>query len=187
MRRATLVAAVAALVVVASGAALLAGVVPLPGTDAPPSTTPPGGGDGSDGGGGTVAPGDGTATPDDGSGDGTPAAQFRIEVREIVECGTTCRDVTLALSNVGDAAASGVSVRTVLFAGNSTDGSDQIWEGTEDVGSLAAGETYTADKRVTLSLSEGFAVRQADGWITIRTTIRTDDRTVTFTERRDVL
>lgn len=186
MRRAIPVAAVAALLVVASVAAVLAGVVPLPdGTDvgdAPPTATgagtpgdgPPGGG------GGTAAPGDGSDAT------ATPAAEFRIEVREIVECGTTCRDVTLALSNVGTASASGVSVRTELFAGNSTDSGDRIWEGTEDVGTLAAGGTYTTTRRVTLSFSEGFAVRQADGWVTVRTTIRTDEGSVTFVERRNV-
>lgn len=173
MQSRTLAAAGVALLVVATGAAVLAGVVPLPGSGdpvaGPPTPT-------------TGAGTPGTATP----GDGTPTTEFRMQVRSVEECGTTCRDVTLALTNVGSAAASGVTVRTELFAGNGTDEGDRIWTGSEDVGSLAAGETYTATKRVTLSMSEGLAVQQADGWVTVRTTIRTDDGSVTFVDRRDV-
>lgn len=177
MRTTTLAAAVAALLLVASGAALLAGVVPLPGdadvgeTPRPTATV---------GGGATATPGGATATP------GSADVQFRLDIRNVEECGTTCRDVTSTLTNVGTASASNVVVRTRLYAGNSTDESDRIWEGSEDVGTLDAGGSHTTTKRVTLSTSEAFAVQQADGWVTIRTTIRSDQRTVTITERRDV-
>ncbi len=193
MRTITLVAAVVALLVVASGVAVIAGVVPLPGDgpDVPPPTPtaePP-----QDG---TEPPRDATATPGAATGtpppgDGpaataTPVAEFRIEVRNVEQCGTTCRDVTLALSNVGTASASGVSASVTLYAGNSTAEGDAVWTGDEDVGDLPAGGTFTTTRRVSLSFSEAFAVQQANGWVTIETTIRTDGRTVTFTERRNV-
>lgn len=61
-----------------------------------------------------------------------------------------------------------------------------VWEGTETVGDLGAGESYTATKRVELSLADGYAVERHDGWITIQTSIQSADGTVTFTEQRDV-
>lgn len=193
MRTITLAAAVVALLVVASGAAIIAGVVPLPGDDGPdvPPPTPTADlpGDGTepprDG---TTTPGAATGTPPSGDPDATatPVAEFRIEVRNVEQCGTTCRDVTLALTNVGTASASGVSASVTLFAGNSTAEGDAVWTGDEDVGDLAAGGTFTTTRRVSLSFSEAFAVQQANGWVTIETTIRTDGRTVTFTERRNV-
>lgn len=139
-----------------------------------------------------------TPTPDDGDGssggDGdattaTPTAEpapFDVSIVDVAECGDTCRDVTVDLTNQQETDATGVTVYTRIFAGNSTDEGDQVWSGEEDVGTLPAGETYTATKTVDLSLSEALAVDQADGWITVQTTIETDDQTLTFTERRQV-
>lgn len=141
----------------------------------------------------TAAPGS-TPTPD-GTGDGgdgtgsttTPVQQpFAVTVDRVEECGRTCRDVTVSLTNRQSDPASGVTVYTRVFAGNSTDEDDVVWRGTEDVGGLAAGETHTTTKRVELSYSEAYEVQQADGWITVQTTVQTDDRTVTFVERRQV-
>lgn len=170
---------------VAGGAAFAAGFGPAPGGSDDPADEPfptatatP-----------TGSPSDGTATatPAGSTSTGTattgPAFEFVIDRMET--CGRTCRDVTSTLRNGGDARATGVVVRTRVFVGKGTDG-DVAWSGRERVGTLAAGGSYTAIRRVELSYSEGIAVRRADGWITIQTTVTSDQRTVTFTDRRQV-
>ena len=127
--------------------------------------------------------GDG-ATIDDGSGDAS-TTPFTFNIVSIEECGETCRDVTIELTNQQETAAENVTVYSRIFAGQGTDG-DVIWTGKEPVGRLAAGESVTATKRVSLSFSEALAVQQADGWITIQTTVQSTNETMTFTEQRDV-
>lgn len=139
-----------------------------------------------------------TAAPDDGSsssggestataGTATPvAAPFAVTVDDVENCGTTCRDVTVSLTNRQADDATGVDVYTRVFAGNSTDEADLVWSGQESVGRLDAGATHTTTRRVELSYSEALAVQDADGWVTVQTTVQTDDRTVTFSERRQV-
>lgn len=123
-----------------------------------------------------------TSTTTSGSGTDHP---FAFTIDRVEECGSTCRDVTVTLTNQQDVGATNVTVTSRIWAGNSTDG-DPIWTGTEDVGRLPAGDSYTATKRVELSFTEAYAVEQADGWITLQTTIETDDRTISFTEHRNV-
>lgn len=157
---------------VAGGAAFAAGVGPAPGgSDDPAEESFPTA---------TATP---TGSTSDGAATASPAFEFVIDRME--SCGRTCRDVTSTLRNGGDARATGVAVRTRVFVGNGTDG-DVAWSGRERVGTLAAGGSYTATRRVELSYSEGLAVRRADGWITIQTTVTSDRRTVTFTDRRRV-
>lgn len=197
MVRTSLVVAAVVLVLVGGGLAYVSGFGPAPGgadeTDDgstfPTATpTPPPTDDGS-GGDGTAS----TATDDGSGGDGTtstatPTPQpFVVVIQQIEECGDTCRDVTVSLTNQQSEPATGVTVYTRVFAGNSTDDGDEIWRGSEDVGSLGAGETYTTTKRVELSFSEAFAVQNADGWVTVQTTIDTDDRRITFSEQRNVM
>jgi len=112
-----------------------------------------------------------------------PSPAFAFTVDRMEECGRTCRDVTSTLTNDGDADASDVTVYTRIFAGNGTDG-DVVWEGQERVGSLGASESYTTTKRVELSLSDAVAVESAGGWVTVQTTVQSEEETVTFTERR---
>lgn len=122
---------------------------------------------------------------DSGSATGSDDPPLAFEVASIETCGSTCRDVTLALHNERDDPATDVEVYARIFPGNDTDG-DPAWQGTESVGTLDAGAEYTATRRVELSYAEGLAVRDAGGWVTIQTTIETADRTVTYTTRRNV-
>jgi hypothetical protein len=137
-------------------------------------TSAGGGGEATDSGAGGT-----TATPE-------PAPAFAFEVRQIESCGQTCRDVTSSVSNTGDAAATDVVVYSRIFVGNSTSEDDLAWQGKEQVGTLPAGETYTATNRVELSYGEALAIQQNGGWITVQTTVQSDEKTVTFTERYDV-
>jgi hypothetical protein len=200
MRRAALVATLV-LVLLGAGVAFAftTGVGPLPGGSdagdqsndpfptqtAAPSDDATGSSSGSSGG-----ESGGTDGGDASSGDQTRTASpepFAFTIDRIEECGQTCRDVTSTVTNRQSEAASGVTVYSRIYVGNSTDSDDVVWRGSEEIGDLAAGESYTATKRVQLSFSEAFAVQQADGWITVQTTIETDQQTLTYTERRDVV
>ncbi|WP_416840959.1 hypothetical protein [Haloferax sp. DFSO52] len=197
MKRA-LLATVAVLFVVGAGVGLgmVTGFGPFPGgadsgdqsTEPFPTqtgTSTPSSGDSGDSGGSS----DGTSGDASGS-DSTDAASssppFTVTINRIVECGQTCRDVTSTLTNQQDTDATGVTVYSRIFAGNSTASEDEVWRGSQEVGALDAGESFSTTRRVELSYSEAFAVQQADGWITVQTTIQTDQRTLTYTERRDV-
>ncbi len=111
---------------------------------------------------------------------------FSMSIDDVQECGETCRDVTTTLTNQQSSTATDVTVYTRIFAGNGTDG-DVIWSGEQPVGSLEPSESVTATKRVELSLTDAYAVREADGWITIQTTIQSETETMTVTQHRDVI
>jgi len=114
--------------------------------------------------------------------DGPP---FRLATREVTRCGRLCRNVTSTVTNEQPTAARDVRIRTRLYAGNDTDG-EVRWRRVEDVGRLAPGETYRATRQVELSLDGALAVREADGWVSIRTTVESADQRVSATDRRQV-
>jgi hypothetical protein len=129
-----------------------------------------------------------TANTDNTDSDGGAASTppFVFTVNAIEECGQTCRDVTSTLTNQQNGTAEGITVYTRIHAGNATDDGDVVWEGSEDVGTLETDESYTTSRRVELSFGDAYAIEQADGWITIRTTVETADRTVTLSDQRKV-
>ena len=174
-----LLLAVVVVVAVGAGAVVAAGDL-FPGggdtdTDSFPTATPESDNDGSTA----------TESPDSSPTTATPTPPFGFAIDTIEECGQTCRDVTSTLRNQQDTTAENVTVYTRIFVGQGTDG-DEIWRGQEDAGTLPAGDSYTAEKRVELSLSDGLAVENNDGWITVQTTVETEDQTVTFTDERQV-
>jgi hypothetical protein len=117
--------------------------------------------------------------------DGTASQSFTLDTREVDACGMLCRNVTSTVTNEQSTAARDVTIRTRLYAGNDTDG-EVRWRGTERVDRIGAGETYVTTQRVELSMDAALAVRDADGWVTIRTTVETADQSVTITDRREV-
>ncbi|MBX0304586.1 hypothetical protein [Haloarcula salinisoli] len=135
------------------------------GTDSPAMPTP------------SATPGAETPAP--------PRQPFTLETRAVEECGMLCRNVTSAVTNEQPTVARDVTVRTRLYAGNDTDG-EVRWEGTERVARLGPGETYQTTQRVELPLEAALAIREADGWVTIRTTVETAEQSVTVTDRREV-
>ena len=161
------------------GAAYYSGLGPAPGgTDSGdrltdfPTQTPAA--DGTADGGSTAIP---TAT--------SPPFAFTID--RIEECGLTCRDVTATLHNNQETAATGVTVYSRIYAGRDSTASDAlVWEGKQDVGTLEAGAAYTSTRQVELSLQDAQKIDQAGGWITIVTTVQSDERTVTFRDSEQV-
>jgi hypothetical protein len=128
----------------------------------------------------TASKPDPTRTP----GETTPPP-FAFSIDAVEPCGWTCRDVTSTMTNQQGTPARDVTVFARISVGEA-EGGDVVWEGTETVGTLEAGESYTVTRRVQLSYGEGFAVQQHGGWVTVRTTVRTADQTVTVTEQRQV-
>jgi len=117
----------------------------------------------------------------------TPTPPFSFTIDEIDECGQTCRDVTAILQNNQDEPATGTTVFTRIFAGqDNTDTDDLVWEGKEEVGTLDAGARHSTTRRVELSLQEAMKIDGHDGWITIVTTVETDEQTVTFRDSEQV-
>jgi hypothetical protein len=111
---------------------------------------------------------------------------FGFEIVATEPCGQTCRDVTVELTNNRETAASGVTVSTRIFAGNETTEEAMVWDDEEDVGRVAAGETVTSTRRVELGFSGGIAVQNSGGWVTIVTTVASDEATVTFERTEQV-
>ncbi|WP_277553638.1 hypothetical protein [Halobaculum limi] len=195
------IAAVLALIVVVAvggAAAFVQGIGPfgdIGGGDSNPVTETPrstgtvygvdesGGSAESSGGDGGGSSGD---SGDSDSGDTQSIPPYTFAIQSIEQCGQTCRDVTVSLDNNRNETATGVTVFTRIYAGNSTDSSAQIWEGKRDVGTVEAGGSVTETSRVDLSYAEAYQVQQNDGWITIVTTVESDNVTITYREQRDV-
>lgn len=119
------------------------------------------------------------------SADADPPFSFTID--NVEECGMTCRDVTVTLHNNQNETATGTTAFTRIFAGqNNTDTDDLVWEGKEEIGSVEADTSHTTTERVELSLRDARKIDQENGWITILTTVQTDERTVTFQDSEQV-
>ena len=110
-----------------------------------------------------------------------PAHDFAFQTVGMKSCGSTCRDVTVRLTNRGTETATGVTVKSRIIAGG-----DQIWSGTEKIGRVQPGESVTRTKRVNLGFLDAAAVQQNNGYVTIKTTVKWDSGTQTFTERTKV-
>jgi len=155
--------AVATLLVVTTGL-VLTGAVGLPGSggdSAPPPSTD-------------------RSTPT-----ATPGPPFTLDTRDIEECGMLCRNVTSTVTNERGSPARDVTIQTRLYAGNDT-GNEVRWQHTERVDRIEAGETFRTTRRVDLSLEAALAIREADGWVTIRTRVGSIDQRVTVTDRVQV-
>lgn len=132
---------------------------------------------------------------DDGSSDDTsseePAAStqpkrpFSLAIGEIENCGRTCRDVTVTLTNNGGDARRGVAVSTAMYAGK-TAGQNRVWRGEASIGRLGPGASTTRTERVKVGFVGGAKIKQHGGTVTVETVVRWDGGSVTFTERKQV-
>jgi hypothetical protein len=160
------------------------------GSDAPSTATPaePADDDGSS------AADDGSSDADDDGGDGSsaaddegdgssdrPARPFTIDTKQIEQCGNTCRDVTVSLTNNGNHARQGITVTTKMYTGG-----DRIWTGEESVGTLSAEESTIRTARVKIGFVDAAKVKQNGGTVTIETVVRWNGGSETFREQRQV-
>lgn len=114
-----------------------------------------------------------TATPE--------PAPFGFQIDSIEECGTTCRDVTATLTNQRESPATDVTATTRIYVEN-----DEIWQGSEDIGRLDAGESVTTTKRVEIGYFDAAKIQSNGGYVTVETTITTAEGSYTFSGRRKV-
>lgn len=115
-----------------------------------------------------------------------PAFAFSVDAVE--SCGTTCRDVTATVTNTGNDSATDVQATTSLYVGaNTTDSEARIWEGTETIGTLDPGASATTTERVELSFGDATTIQENGGWITVQTTVTSEERTTTFQRTRQVI
>ncbi|QCJ47301.1 MULTISPECIES: hypothetical protein [Haloprofundus] len=127
---------------------------------------------------------DGTSEAADGGDEAVQDAYdqpLRFSVGEIEECGTTCRDVTAQVKNTGNESVDEIDVTVRIFADD-----DEVWDGSVEVGSVDAAETQEQTIRVELGYLDAMKIKQNDGYITVRTTVTTDEGTFEFEERRKV-
>jgi hypothetical protein len=115
----------------------------------------------------------------------TPTADtdpaVRMRVGRVARCGTTCRDVTAHLHNRGTADLTNVEVYTTIYAGG-----EIVWVDAERVGTVAAGDTYTATKRVEVSPGEALQIHSNDGSVRVETVVEFDQGSTVVTEDVDV-
>ncbi|EJN60972.1 hypothetical protein [Halogranum rubrum] len=130
------------------------------------------GGDGGSGGGDAASDGGSTSEPE---------TEFAFAVRNIENCGQTCRDVTVELTNTMDSPATDVEVNTRI----TTDG-DEIWSASESFDEVDDGASKTETKRVKLGYFDAAKVKQNGGTIRIKTTVAWDGGEQTFSETRKV-
>jgi hypothetical protein len=111
---------------------------------------------------------------------------FSFFITEITNCGDTCRDISAELTNEQSSEAGNVTTYTRIYAGNTTAEDAKVWENRKQFGAMAPGETQQTTQRVEFSLTDAVTINEKDGWVTIVTTINSEDETMTVTERRKV-
>lgn len=113
--------------------------------------------------------------------DGADDRQFAFNIRNTSDCGFTCRDVTIRITNTANTTAENVTVSTQLAAGDNV-----VWTGEESVEELAPGESKTVTERVRIDYIDAFVVQRNDGYLTANTTVTWDSGQESFAERRKV-
>jgi hypothetical protein len=108
--------------------------------------------------------------------------QFQFEVLDLESCGRTCRDANVELTNSGDAAID-VAATSRLYAGKA--GDDKVWEGTEAIGDMDAGETVQRTIRIELNFVEASKLCGANT-VTLVTVVASTDHRQQFTSHPDV-
>ncbi|GAD51877.1 hypotheical protein [Halarchaeum acidiphilum MH1-52-1] len=120
------------------------------------------------------------------SGDASDAGEhdtdpFALAVRNVSACGSTCRDVSVALTNTGHRTARDVRVDVTI-----TTAGDRIWHDERTVGLLHRNETVTRTEAIDLGYVAAASVQANGGTITVRATVNSSLGTDVITRQRDV-
>lgn len=122
----------------------------------------------------------GTATPTGTATDQADELGLDLEITNITECGTTCRDVTYVVSDAAGDGARGVSTDTTI-----TSGGERIWEGQQDLGDVPAGGSVEQTTRVEVGFGEARTVQENDGRVTIEIELAADGQSETIVRERE--
>lgn len=118
----------------------------------------------------------------EGSADSTSVDISGVEmrIRNIAECGLTCREVTYVVENPTDTPVSNLTADITLTSGGQT-----IWENERPVGDVPAGESTTLTDEMTLTQAETATILDNDGTVTIEVELTSANQTRTISFDRD--
>ncbi|MCU4802584.1 hypothetical protein OB920_19650 [Halobacteria archaeon HArc-gm2] len=116
---------------------------------------------------------------DDSSGGGE--RPFTLDVQKIENCGKTCRDVTVSLTNNGGNPRENISVTTTVYAGQ-----DSVWQGEASIGTLASDESTRRTEQIDVGYVGGAKIERNDGTVTIETVVHWDGGEARYSEQRQV-
>ncbi|SFR96564.1 hypothetical protein SAMN05216559_1644 [Halomicrobium zhouii] len=127
----------------------------------------------------TTEHGEAAASDDDSSGGGE--RPFTIDVQKIENCGKTCRDVTVSLTNNGGNPRENISVTTTVYAGQ-----DSVWQGEAAIGTLASDESTRRTEQIDVGYVGGAKIERNGGTVTIETVVHWDGGEATYREQKQV-
>jgi hypothetical protein len=97
---------------------------------------------------------------------------FTMSVVSMTECGTTCRDLAVRITNTGDRPQDSIGVLTTVSVG-----ADRLWRDRSTIARLRAGQSRTLDKRVDVGPTGALKIGANDGYVLVVTRVTTTTRT----------
>jgi outer membrane protein assembly factor BamB len=107
-------------------------------------------------------------------------ADLEMRLRNITECGPTCRNVTYSIENPTESGVSDLTADIDIISGGET-----LVETEQSVGDVAAGEAVTLTDRIELSGSQALKIQDNDRQVTIEVQLRSANATRTLTFDRE--
>jgi nitrous oxidase accessory protein NosD len=108
-------------------------------------------------------------------------ANLELQLRNITECGLTCRNVKYELKNPTSSPVSDLTADISINAGGET-----VLETEQAIGDVAAGETVTLTDRIEINQSQLTTILENDGKVTVEVQLRMGDATRTLTFDREL-
>jgi hypothetical protein len=108
-------------------------------------------------------------------------ANLELQLRNITECGLTCRNVKYELKNPTSSPVSDLTADISINAGGET-----VLETEQAIGDVAAGETVTLTDRIEINQSQLTTILENDGKVTVAVQLRMGDATRTLTFDREL-
>lgn len=112
---------------------------------------------------------------------GDTDVSFDVTAVSIVECGTTCREATITVTNTGSADATNVRASVTATADETL-----VWKTDETVGRLPADASVTRTRRLEIDLETALAIRENDRRVTVELLLTSDQRTERFVREEEV-
>lgn len=124
---------------------------------------------------------DGGDAPPQTANETNNSEQFTVDAEVTGNCGQRCRQVSANLTNNGTETAHNVSTVTRI----TVDGV-RIWQRTNRLGNVSAGESVERTARVEIGYADAIRIARNGGRVTITTTVYWAEGNATFQERRQI-